>query len=58
MRNGRYSSRLLFAAFVVICISMVVTGAVTSETLKLYGLGFPFHARRALGRVQALRNDQ
>src|SRR5882724_10990702 len=33
---------VLFAAFVVISISMVVTGAVTSETLKLYGLGFPF----------------
>lgn len=33
---------VLFAAFVVICISMVITGVVTSETLKLYGLGFPF----------------
>ena len=33
---------VLFAAFVVICISMVITGAVTSETIKLYGLGFPF----------------
>jgi len=33
---------VLFAAFVVICMSLVVTGAVTSETLKLYGLGFPF----------------
>ncbi|SDJ21880.1 MULTISPECIES: sulfite exporter TauE/SafE family protein [Bradyrhizobium] len=33
---------VLFAAFVVICISMVVTGAITPETLKLYGLGFPF----------------
>src|SRR3954470_22126846 len=33
---------VLFAAFVVICISMIVTGAVTSDTLKLYGLGFPF----------------
>src|SRR6266436_9369665 len=33
---------VLFAAFVVISLSMGVTGAVTSETLKLYGLGFPF----------------
>jgi len=33
---------VLFAAFVVISISMVATGAVTPETLKLYGLGFPF----------------
>jgi len=32
---------VLFAAFVVISISMVITGAVTSETLKLYALGFP-----------------
>src|SRR3982074_3136606 len=32
----------LFAAFVVISISMGITGAVTSETLKLYGLGLPF----------------
>lgn len=33
---------VLFAAFVVISISMGVTGAFTAETLKLYGLGFPF----------------
>ncbi|CAN7417228.1 sulfite exporter TauE/SafE family protein [Bradyrhizobium sp. LjRoot220] len=33
---------VLFAAFVVISISMGITGAFTSETLKLYGLGFPF----------------
>jgi uncharacterized membrane protein YfcA len=33
---------VLFAAFVVISISMAITGAVTSETLKLYGLGLPF----------------
>ena len=33
---------VLFAAFVVICISMAVTGAVTSDTLNLYGLGLPF----------------
>ena len=33
---------VLFAAFVVISIAMGITGAVTSETLKLYGLGLPF----------------
>jgi uncharacterized membrane protein YfcA len=33
---------VLFAAFAVITISMGITGAITSETLKLYGLGFPF----------------
>jgi uncharacterized membrane protein YfcA len=33
---------VLFAAFVVISISMGITGAVTSATLKLYGLGLPF----------------
>jgi uncharacterized protein len=33
---------VLFAAFVVISISMGVTGAFTTETLKLYGLGLPF----------------
>jgi uncharacterized membrane protein YfcA len=33
---------VLFAAFVVISISMGITGAFTPETLKLYGLGFPF----------------
>ena len=33
---------VLFAAFVIICISMGITGAVTPETLKLYGLGLPF----------------
>jgi uncharacterized protein len=33
---------VLFAAFVVVSISMGITGAVTSETLKLYGLGMPF----------------
>jgi hypothetical protein len=33
---------VLFAAFVIISISMAITGAVTAETLKLYGLGLPF----------------
>jgi uncharacterized membrane protein YfcA len=33
---------VLFAAFVVISISMAVTGAFTGETLKLYALGLPF----------------
>jgi uncharacterized membrane protein YfcA len=33
---------VLFAAFVVISISMAVTGAFTTETIKLYGLGLPF----------------
>jgi uncharacterized membrane protein YfcA len=33
---------VLFAAFVAISISMVITGAFTVETIKLYGLGFPF----------------
>ena len=33
---------VLFAAFVIISISMGITSAVTSETLKLYGLGLPF----------------
>ena len=33
---------VLFAAFVVICISMGITGAFTPETIKLYGLGLPF----------------
>lgn len=33
---------VLFVAFVVISISMAVTGAVTADTLKLYGLGLPF----------------
>ena len=33
---------VLFAAFVVICLSMGFTGAFTPETLKLYGLGLPF----------------
>ena len=33
---------VLFAAFVVISISMGITGAITSENLKLYALGFPF----------------
>jgi uncharacterized membrane protein YfcA len=33
---------VLFAAFVLISILMGITGAVTSETLKLYGLGLPF----------------
>ena len=33
---------VLFAAFVVIAISMAVTGAYTTETIKLYGLGLPF----------------
>jgi len=33
---------VLFAAFVVISTSMAATGAFTTETLKLYGLGLPF----------------
>src|SRR6266404_1391512 len=33
---------VLFAAFVIISISMGITGAITAETLKLYVLGFPF----------------
>ena len=33
---------VLFAAFVVISVAMVFTGAFTAETLKLYALGFPF----------------
>jgi uncharacterized membrane protein YfcA len=33
---------VLFVAFVVISISMAITGGITSETLKLYGLGLPF----------------
>jgi len=33
---------VLFAAFVIICISMGVTGAFTAATHKLYGLGLPF----------------
>jgi uncharacterized protein len=33
---------VLFVAFVVISTSMAITGGITSETLKLYGLGFPF----------------
>ena len=32
---------VLFAAFVVISISLTVTGAFTAETIKLYGLGLP-----------------
>src|ERR1700755_1810397 len=32
---------VLFAAFVVISMSMAVTGAFTTETIKLYGLGLP-----------------
>ena len=33
---------VLLAAFVIISISQGVTGNVTPETLKLYGLGLPF----------------
>jgi uncharacterized membrane protein YfcA len=33
---------VLFAAFMVISISMGITGAFTSETVKLYGIGLPF----------------
>ena len=33
---------VLFAAFIVICISMGVTGAFTAATLKLFGIGLPF----------------
>ena len=35
---------VLLAAFVIICISQGLTGNVTLETLKLYGLGLPFMA--------------
>jgi hypothetical protein len=40
--KGAVFQPVLFAAFVVITISMGIAGAITSETLKLYGLGFPF----------------
>ena len=33
---------VLLAAFVIISISQGVTGTVTLETLKLYGVGLPF----------------
>ena len=33
---------VLLAAFVIISISQGITGNVTLETLKLYGLGLPF----------------
>jgi uncharacterized protein len=33
---------VLFAAFVVISFSLAVTGAFTTETVKLYALGLPF----------------
>jgi uncharacterized protein len=33
---------VLFAAFVIISISQGVTGTITPDTLKLYGLGLPF----------------
>jgi hypothetical protein len=33
---------VLFAAFVVISISLAITGAFTTEALRLYGLGLPF----------------
>jgi uncharacterized membrane protein YfcA len=33
---------VLFAAFVIISISLAMTGALTPENLKLYGLGLPF----------------
>lgn len=33
---------VLFASFVVITISMLATGAITADALKLYGLGLPF----------------
>ncbi|MGH6642054.1 MAG: sulfite exporter TauE/SafE family protein [Bradyrhizobium sp.] len=33
---------VLFAAFVVISMSMAITGAFTPKTLKLYAVGFPF----------------
>jgi uncharacterized membrane protein YfcA len=33
---------VLFVAFVVISISMAFTGAITPDTLKLFGLGLPF----------------
>jgi len=49
---------VLFAAFVVISISMGITGAFTTETLKLYGVGLPFMARRHLERIQALRKNR
>ena len=40
---------VLFAAFVVISISLTVTGAFTAETIKLYGLGLPFMLAMWLG---------
>jgi len=33
---------VLFAAFVVISISQLTAGSYTAETIKLYGIGFPF----------------
>ena len=33
---------VLFAAFVIILISQLVAGSYTIETIKLYGIGFPF----------------
>jgi uncharacterized protein len=33
---------VLFAAFVIISISQLMAGSYTVETLKLYGIGFPF----------------
>ena len=48
---------VLFAAFVVISISMVITGAITSQTLKLYVLGFPFMHRRPAGWAGYLSPD-
>jgi uncharacterized protein len=33
---------VLFAAFVIISISQLISGSYTIETLKLYGIGLPF----------------
>ena len=50
----RCSSLCIFAAFVIISISMGFAGGVTAETLKLFGLGLAVSARRLVGRFQAL----
>ena len=45
---------VLFAAFVVISISMGIAGAFTPEALETVRTGLPIHARRPVERVQAL----
>ena len=49
---------VLFAAFVIICISMGVTGAFTTETLQIVRAGPAVHACRDLERFQTLRKDR